>query len=96
MLILIGMSLPTIAKPHNYDSNIEIDYQKTAELLAEYLDVEINIEDILEKCDCRVKIFNKNNELIRFGTANNEIMVNSISKSDFLLKINDIKYYRLD
>jgi len=95
-VFLIGISLPILAEPDEHNNNIEFDYQKTAELLSEYLDVEFKIEDVLERCDCKVKVFNENNELVRFGPANNEMMVNLISKSDFLIMLNDIKYYRLN
>ncbi len=95
-LIWVGMSLPIYAETGENTFDFEFDYQATAELLSDYLVTDYKLDELVEKCDCTVKIFNKNNDLVRFGKANNELVMNLINKSDFLMEVNDTKYYRLN
>ena len=96
MVIWIGMSLPIFGWTGENSFDFEFDYKATAELLSDYLVADYKLDELVEKCDCQVKIFNENNDLVRFGKANNELVMNLISRSDFLIKVNDIKYYRLN
>lgn len=95
-LIWLGMSLPIFAETGENRYDFEFDYQATAELLSDYLVADYELDELVEKCDCEVKIFNHDNELVRFGKENNDVVINLISKSDFLMRVNDTKYYRLN
>jgi hypothetical protein len=92
----MGMSIPIFAESGENSYEFKFDYQETAELLSDYLKKDYKIDDLVEKCDCLVKIFNEENELVRFGRQNSEIMIHLVSRSDFLMEVNDIKYYRLN
>jgi len=96
LVIWMGMSLPIVAEGGENLYDFEFDYQATAKLLSDYLVTDYKLDELVEKCDCEVKIFNENNDLIRFGKANNDLVKNLISKSDFLMQINETKYYRLN
>jgi hypothetical protein len=95
-LIVMGMSLPIFAEPNDNTFDFEFDYKETAQLLSDYLKTDYVLDDLVEKCDCLVKIYNEDNQLVRFGKQNNEIILNLISRSDFLIQENGIKYYRLN
>ena len=97
MVLTVGISIPTSAESGENVSAIEFDYQAMAELLSDYLQPEVEIEEIVgEESCCNVKIYNENNDLVRFGKANNDLVINLINKSDFLLQVNGTKYYRLN
>jgi len=96
LLISMGMSLPTFAEPGVNGNDFEFDYQAMAVLLSDYLIPDYKVEELVEKCDCEVKIYNENNELIRFGKANDDMVKCMITRSDFLIQVNGIKYYRLN
>lgn len=95
-MIWMGVSLPIFAESGESTSDFVFDYQETAELLSDYLVADYKVEELVEKCDCEVKIYNTNNQLVRFGKANNDVVKNLISKADFLIQVNDVKYYRLN
>ena len=96
LLFWMGVSLPTFAGPGEKSNDFEFDYQAAAELLSDYLIPDFNLEDLVEKDDCEVKIYNENNDLVRFGKSDNDVVKNLIFKADFLIQVNDIKYYRLN
>jgi hypothetical protein len=96
LFLSMGMSLPIFADPDINTFDFEFDYKATAELLSDYLNTDYKLDDLVEKCDCKVKIYNEDNQLVRFGKQNNEIIMNLINRSDFLMQDNGIKYYRLN
>lgn len=96
LLISMGISLPTFAEPGENSNDFQFDYQEMAVLLSDYLIPDYKVDELVEKCDCEVKIYNENNDLVRFGKANNDMVKNLITRSDFLIQVNGIKYYRLN
>lgn len=96
MVLSVGMSLTTFAETGENVIDLETEYAAIAVMLSDYLIPDYKIEELADEGCCQVKIINKNNELVRFGKADNEIVVNLINKSDFLVQINETKYYRLN
>ena len=96
MVLSVGISLPIKADPGENKLNPVYDYQEFTELLSDYLVVDYQIDEIVEDDDCSVKIYNRNNQLVRFGKADDDLVIGLINRSDFLLEINDTKYYRLN
>jgi len=96
LLISMGMSLPTLAEPGVNGNDFEFDYQAMAVLLSDYLIPDYKVDELVEKCDCEVKIYNANNDLVRFGKANEDMIKGLITRSDFLIQVNGIKYYKLN
>lgn len=96
MVISVGMSIPTFAESDENVIDLDSEYEAIAVMLSDYLIPDYKIEELVDEGCCLVKIVNKNNELVRFGKADSEIVVNLINKSDFLVQINETKYYRLN
>ncbi|MBR9999882.1 MAG: hypothetical protein KFF73_12975 [Cyclobacteriaceae bacterium] len=96
MILSMGISLPIHAGTGENSVDFEFDYQAAAVMLSDYLVTNYKVDELVEKKDCEVKIYNENNDLVRFGKANNGLVINLINKSDFLMRIDDTKYYRLN
>jgi hypothetical protein len=96
MVLSVGISIPTFAEVGENAIDFDSEYAAIAVMLSDYLIQDYKVEELVDEGCCQVKIVNENNELVRFGKADNEIVVNLINKSDFLVQINDTKYYRLN
>ncbi len=95
LILFWGIAVPTSADPVRTGSGF--DYHEAAELLADYLMNDfVDLEDLLNNGDCKVKIFNQKNELLRFGKEDNGLVVNMVSRADYLVEVYGIKYYILN
>jgi hypothetical protein len=96
MVLSVGLSFPTLAETSNHTMDFDSEYLAVAVMLSDYLIADYEVEDLVDLKDCKVKIYNDNNELVRFGKADDDLVVNLINKSDFLTQINETKYFKLN
>ncbi len=91
-----SISLPITAGSINSDFHSETDYFRLAEILSDYLIDSDEISPLMTPKKKKVEIYNKENQLVRFGNSDDPVIFKLLIKSDYLTIIDGVEYYRLN